>query len=200
MENMKILDKSCCDWAQTPPIMRHYHDTEWGVPLYDDRKIFEFIVLDGMQAGLSWLTVLKKRENFREAFDNFNPEKVARYGTAKTRKLLANSGIIRNRLKIKASIANARVFLEVAEKRGEFYRYIWDFVDGKPVRNRWKTMKQIPCRTTLSDKMSKSLQKNGFRFVGSTICYSFVQAAGLVNDHLIGCFRYRQVSDKARLL
>ncbi len=197
---MKILDKSCCDWAQTPPIMRHYHDTEWGVPLYDDRKIFEFIVLDGMQAGLSWLTVLKKRENFREAFDNFNPEKVARYGTAKTRKLLANSGIIRNRLKIKASIANARVFLEVAEKRGEFYRYIWDFVDGKPVRNRWKTMGQIPCRTTLSDKMSKSLQKNGFRFVGSTICYSFVQAAGLVNDHLIGCFRYRQVSDKARLL
>ncbi|MCM8794426.1 MAG: DNA-3-methyladenine glycosylase I [Candidatus Omnitrophica bacterium] len=196
---MKTLsaEKNRCAWI-TDPLMMEYHDTEWGVPLFDDRKLFEFIVLDGMQAGLSWRTVLHKRENFRRAFDRFDPEKVARYTPAKVRRLLMDPGIIRNRLKVQAAVTNAQAFLAVIEKKGAFHPYIWGFVGGRPIQNRWKTLKQIPCRSAESDAMSRSLIDNGFRFVGTTICYAFMQAAGLVNDHVVTCFRYRQLAGGKR--
>lgn len=189
---------SRCDWGRTPEIMVAYHDTEWGVPLYDDRKLFEFLALESMQAGLSWLTVLKKRENFREVFDHFDPEKIAGYNKAKVRRLLADAGIIRNRQKIEAVIANARAFLEVREDFGSFHRYMWDFVGGKPIVNKRKHMKELPATTPESDAMSKSLRARGFRFVGSTICYAHMQATGMVNDHAVSCFRYREVIRLAR--
>ena len=182
-----------CDWAQTPDVMRVYHDTEWGVPLHDDRKLFEFLILEGMQAGLSWLTVLKKREHFRRAFDRFNPQRVARYGKVKIRELLHNEGIIRNRQKIEAAIANAQAFLRIQEEFGSFHRFMWDLIGGKPIVNALTCMKDVPARTAASDVMSDALRSRGFRFVGSTICYAHMQATGMVNDHLTSCFRYQEL-------
>ena len=172
--------------------MQQYHDTEWGVPLHHDRKLFEFLVLDGMQAGLSWWIVLKKREAFRQAFDRFDARKIVCYDRKKIQTLLKNPAIIRNRLKIESTISNAEAFLKIQKEFDSFDRYIWDLAGGKTQRNRWKTMKQIPARTEASDRMSKELKGRGFRFVGSTICYAFMQAAGMVDDHLTGCFRYKK--------
>jgi DNA-3-methyladenine glycosylase I len=177
-----------CRWASSPLLVR-YHDREWGVPLHDDRKLFELLVLEGAQAGLSWATILKKRENYRRAFDRFDPVKISRYDRRKVRALLADSGIVRNRLKIAATITNARAFLSLKKQFGSFDRYIWQFVGGKPKANRPKGLGSPVVRTAESDKMSKDLQKRGFRFVGSTICYAFMQAAGMVNDHAPNCFR-----------
>jgi len=182
-----------CGWPGDNQLMIQYHDTEWGVPLHDDRKLFEFLVLDAFQAGLSWSIILKKRENFRRAFDNFNPEKISRYTTKRIEKLIGDEGIIRNRLKIAAAVTNAKAFLDVQKEFGSFDKYIWRFCDGGPIINKWKTLKQIPPRTKISDAMSEDLKKRGFRFVGSTICYSFMQAAGMVNDHMVDCFRYKEV-------
>ena len=187
-----------CDWGRAPEIMIAYHDTEWGVPLHDDRKLFEFLVLEGMQAGLSWLTVLRKRENYRKAFDGFNPEKVARYGKAKINALMQDAGIIRNRLKIEAAIANAQAFLRVQQAHGSFDRLIWEFVDGRPIVNRRRNMKELPATTPESDVMSRELKRLGFRFVGSTICYAHMQATGMVNDHLVSCSRHREVQRPPR--
>jgi DNA-3-methyladenine glycosylase I len=179
-----------CAWIGDD-LMRHYHDTEWGVPVHDDRLIFEFLVLEGQQAGLSWATVLRKRENYRAAFDNFAPEKVARYDRRKIERLLQNAGLIRNRLKIEATVANARAFLKVQEEFGSFDRYIWQFVGGQPIQNRWRTLKELPARTPESDALSADLKQRGFKFVGSTICYAHMQATGMVNDHVVTCFRHR---------
>ncbi|MDR2134345.1 MAG: DNA-3-methyladenine glycosylase I [Treponema sp.] len=178
-----------CDWCLGSELYMAYHDTEWGVPVYDDRKHFEFLVLESAQAGLSWITILKKRENYRKAYDGFDPRKVARYGEAKKAKLLGDAGIVRNRLKIEASINNAQRFLEVQREFGSFSAYIWSFTGGKPVRGNWKTVKDLPARTELSDRVALDMKKRGFRFLGSTIIYSHLQATGLVNDHIAGCFR-----------
>jgi DNA-3-methyladenine glycosylase I len=182
-----------CHWASNEWSIR-YHDEEWGVPVHEERKLFEFLMLEGAQAGLSWDTILKKRARYREVFDGFAPEKVARYDKRKVRALLADPGIIRNKLKIDASISNAREFLNVQDEFGSFDSYIWRFVDGRPKQNAWKTHKRVPARTPESDAMSKDLQKRHFRFVGSTICYAFMQAVGMVNDHLVSCFRYPELS------
>jgi DNA-3-methyladenine glycosylase I len=181
-----------CPWP-VDALYVAYHDTEWGVPLHDDRALFEFLVLEGAQAGLSWHIVLKKRENYRVALDQFDPQKIARYNQNKINKLLANAGIIRNRLKINATIANARAFLAVQNEFGTFDRYIWRFVDGKPIINHRRSMKEVPSRTKESDAMSKDLKQRGFRFVGSTICYAHMQATGMVNDHLASCFRHKEL-------
>ena len=181
-----------CPWGESHPLYVVYHDKEWGVPQHDDQKLFEMLILEGAQAGLSWLTILKKRNAYRLAFSRFNPCKVARYDTRKIERLLANDGIIRNRLKIKAAITNARAFLAVQEEFSSFDRYIWQFVDGHPKQNAWKTLEQIPGRTKESDAVSQDLKHRGFKFVGSTICYAHMQASGMVNDHLVSCFRYRQ--------
>jgi DNA-3-methyladenine glycosylase I len=178
-----------CPWAKND-INIPYHDREWGVPLHDDQLLFEFLVLEGAQAGLSWDTILRKRERFREAFAGFDPARVARYDKRMVRVLLKDPGIIRNRLKIEAAIANARAFLDVQEQFGSFDRYIWQFVDGRPKQNAWRTLKQVPASTRESHAMSKDLKQRGFRFVGSTICYAHMQATGMVNDHLVSCFRY----------
>ena len=183
-----------CGWAADEPLLREYHDREWGVPEHDDRRLFEFLVLDGAQAGLSWVTILRKRENYRRAFHGFDPDKVARYGSRDIRRLLGDSGIVRNRLKIASTIGNAKAFLEVQEAFGSFNEYVWMFVEGTPRKNRWRAMSQIPARTGQSDAMSRDLRGRGFSFVGSTICYAFMQAAGLVNDHVVGCFRYGAVA------
>lgn len=182
-----------CGWSSTEPIMIKYHDTEWGVPLHDDRKLFEFLVLEGMQAGLSWLTVLKKRENYRKAFSGFHPEKVARFSRKKIDMLMNDNGIIRNKLKIEAAVSNARAFMAVQDEFGSFDSYIWGFTGGKPIKNRWRSVGQIPATSRESDAMSKDMRARGFKFVGSTICYAHMQATGIVNDHLVSCFRYRQV-------
>jgi len=171
-----------------------YHDLEWGVPLHDDQALFELLILEGAQAGLSWETVLKKRENYREAFDRFDAAKIAKYSEQKCVKLLENPGIIRNRLKVQSAVLNARAYLDVRAEFGNFDSFIWQFVDGRPVRNRWKTMEDVPSSTAASDAMSKDLKRRGFKFVGSTICYAFMQATGMVNDHLTTCFRHRQVA------
>ena len=186
-----------CGWARNP-LAEAYHDAEWGVPTHDDRKIFEFIVLEGAQAGLSWDTILKKRQAYRQAFDGFDPAKVARYGARKVAALLANPGIVRNRLKVGSAVRNARAFVRVQEERGSFDAYIWGFVDGRPIVNRWKALRQIPARTPLSDTISKDLKKRGFSFVGSTIVYAHLQATGMVNDHVVGCFRWREVQRRGR--
>jgi DNA-3-methyladenine glycosylase I len=182
-----------CGWAGSDPLYIAYHDEEWGVPEHDDRRLFEFIVLDGAQAGLSWLTILKKRENYRKAFDGFDPQRVARFDDRKTKLLLADSGIVRNRLKITSAIENAKAYLEVQREFSSFDSYIWGFVGGKPKRNSWRTLREIPAETAESRAMSKDLKHRGFTFVGPVICYAFMQAAGLVNDHIVGCFRHRQV-------
>lgn len=173
--------------------MIDYHDREWGVPVHDDRKWFEFIVLDTFQAGLSWKTILHKRENFRYAFDNFDYDKVSRYGEGKIQELLNNAGIIRNKLKILASISNAVAFKDIQKEFGSFDNYIWQFVDGKIIKNKWQSLKEIPATSPESDRMSREMKKRGFKFVGSTTCYAFMQAGGMVNDHMVDCFRYREV-------
>lgn len=180
-----------CPWPKaTNALYVHYHDTEWGVPERDGRALFEKLLLDGAQAGLSWETILNKRENYRRAFDGFDPEKMARYGARKTAALLADPGIVRNRQKVAAFVGNAKAYLELVEREGDFGRWLWAFVDGAPVQNRFETIRQIPARTPLSDAVSKELQKRGFKFVGSTIVYAFMQAVGMVNDHLVTCFRH----------
>ena len=181
-----------CGWARTE-LSIAYHDREWGVPQHDDRVLFEFLILEGAQAGLSWETILRKRENFRRAFDEFDPQIVANYNNRRVKELLADPGIIRNRLKIEAAIGNAKAFLAVQEECGSFDAYVWRFVGGRPKRNAWRTLKQIPSRTRESDAMSKDLARRGFTFVGSTICYAFMQAVGMVNDHVVACFRYREL-------
>jgi len=180
--------KPRCAWVSDHPLYVAYHDHEWGVPVYDDRLLFEFLILEGMQAGLSWLTVLKKRENFRQSFDHFNAEKIARYSPAKIEKLMQNEGIIRNRLKIQATISNAKAFLALQKEKGSFSDYLWSFVDHTPVIGHWKKTDTLPTRSAISDALSKDLKKRGFRFVGTTICYAFMQAIGMVNDHLDDCF------------
>jgi DNA-3-methyladenine glycosylase I len=182
-----------CTWAGIDPLIVAYHDTEWGVPLHDDRGLFEFLILEGAQAGLSWSTILRKRENYRKAFAGFEIEAVADFTPADVERLLANPGIVRNRLKVESSIINAHKFLEIQKEFGSFDRYVWNFVDGKPLINEFNSLSELPARTTQSDTLSKDLQKRGFKFVGSTICYAFMQAVGMVNDHLVDCFRYRQV-------
>jgi len=174
-------------------IYENYHDMEWGVPLHDDNKLFEFLVLDGFQAGLSWLMILKKRQNYREAFDNFDPRKIAAYDSRKVKELLLNKGIVRNKLKVEAAIQNARSFLSIQSDFGSFDNYIWQFVGGKTRINRWNAVAEIPAQTKQSAAMSADLKKRGFKFVGPTICYAFMQAAGLVNDHVVSCFRYQEV-------
>jgi DNA-3-methyladenine glycosylase I len=181
-----------CPWAKSD-LYIEYHDQEWGVPVHDDRLLFEFLILEGAQAGLSWETILKKRSNYRRAFDQFQPALIAKYDTKKRRRLLADPGIVRNTLKIEAAIQNAKAFLAVQKEFATFDRYIWSFVGHKPKRNAWKSMKRVPNQTPESDAMSKDLKKRGFKFVGSTICYAFMQAVGMVNDHLVDCFRYGQI-------
>ncbi len=180
-----------CPWAKSVLYIA-YHDREWGVPVHDDRLLFEFLILEGAQAGLSWETILKKRENYRQAFDQFDPAIVAKYGARKRQSLLANPGIVRNRLKIDAAIKNGKAFLAVQKEFGTFDKYVWSFVDHRPLRNAWRTMAEVPACTPQSDAMSKDLKRRGFTFVGSTICYAFMQAVGMVNDHLVNCFRHGQ--------
>lgn len=192
--SLAVKQQTRCPWAAGDPLYIVYHDREWGVPVHNDRTLFEFLILEGMQAGLSWLTILRKRENFRKAFDNFDPVKVARYKSEKVRKLLRDKGIIRNRMKIQAAIQNAKSFLKVQKEFGTFDKYMWQFVGGKPRINRWKTLKDIPPKTRLSDALSADLKERGFQFVGSTICYAHMQATGMVNDHLVSCFRHAELA------
>lgn len=187
-------DRIRCAWVGESEIYRHYHDTEWGVPVYDDRLQFEFLILEGAQAGLSWLTILKKRQAYREAYQGFDPAVIAKWGKREEARLLKNPGIVRNRLKIAASITNAKAFLQVQEEFGNFCDYIWAFVGGKPIQNHWKTMDEVPVTTMQSDALSKDLKRRGFKFVGSTIIYAHMQATGMVNDHTIDCFRHQEVA------
>lgn len=193
---MATKNKNRCPWSNVDPLYIDYHDHEWGVPVFDDRLLFEFLILEGMQAGLSWLTILKKRENFRASFDNFNPEVIAKYNQKKFDKLMADKGIIRNRLKIQSAITNARAFIQVKNEYGNFADYVWQFVDGKPIKNHCKSLKEVPASSVISDKLAKDLKKRGFKFVGSTICYAFMEAVGMVNDHLTDCFRYKELNAK----
>lgn len=185
-----MIARARCPWPGTDDLYLHYHDREWGVPLHDDRRLFEMLILEGAQAGLSWITVLRKRERYRAAFDGFDPERVARYTPARVDRLLNDAGIIRNRLKVESAVRNARAFLDVQEAFGSFDRYVWQFVDGRPLVNRWETMREVPAQTPASDAMSRDLKRRGFSFVGSTICYAHMQATGMVNDHLVSCFRH----------
>lgn len=182
-----------CAWVSDDPLYQAYHDHEWGVPVHDDRLLFEFLILEGAQAGLSWITVLRKRQNYRAAFAGFDPALVAGFDDQKQAELLQNPGIIRNRLKIASTIGNARAFIKVQKEFGSFDTYIWRFVDGVPIRNAWRTLKEVPASTPVSDAMSRDLKKRGFRFVGSTICYAFMQAVGMVNDHTVDCFRHQEL-------
>ena len=190
----KSSDRKRCSWVGDDPLYLEYHDCEWGVPMHDDRRLFEMIILEGAQAGLSWITVLKKRENYRLAFNQFDAAKIARYDARKKRALMNNAGIIRNRLKIDATIGNARAFLKIVDECGSFSDYLWEFVDGRPIVNRWRTLSDVPVSTEKSDALSKALKSRGFKFVGTTICYSFMQAVGMVNDHVTTCFRYADVA------
>ena len=185
--------KQRCKWAGTDSLYIEYHDNEWGIPLHDDRKLFELLILEGMQAGLSWITILKKRQSYRKAFNNFDAEQIASYDSNKIVQLLSNKGIIRNRLKIDAAVQNARAFLSVQKKFGSFDAYIWQFVGSKPIRNAWKIQEEIPSKTDESLDMSIDLKKRGFKFAGPTICYAFMQAVGMVNDHTVDCFRYHEI-------
>ena len=185
-----------CEWADTSELEQSYHDKEWGVAVHEDRRLFEFLILEGAQAGLSWSTILRKREGYRKAFDNFDVQKIARYTEHDVARLLVNAEIIRNKLKIRATITNARAFRQVQEQFGSFDHYIWQFVNGKPIQNAWEKMTDIPASTPESEAMSKDLQKRGFKFVGKTICYAFMQAVGMVNDHLTDCFRYGEIRNQ----
>jgi DNA-3-methyladenine glycosylase I len=190
-----MREKSRCDWAKTEPNVS-YHDTEWGVPQHDDRALYELLILEGAQAGLSWSTILNKRDGYRRAFDNFEARRIARYDARKIKKLLANPEIVRNRLKIAATVQNAKAFLAAQKEFGSFDVYIWQFVGNQPTQNTRRSLSEVPARTAESDAMSKDLKKRGFKFVGSTICYAFMQATGMVNDHVVGCFRYREISNQ----
>jgi len=192
---MKDNNLKRCEWPGDKSLDIKYHDEEWGVPVHDDKKLFEFLLLDAFQAGLSWTTILNKRNNFKNAFDAFDPEKIANYGEDKIAELMQNKGIVRNHLKIKSTIKNAELFLKIQEEYGSFDAYIWEFVGGKPVINSWSKTEDIPVNTKESDTMSKDLKRRGLKFVGSTICYAFMQAAGLVNDHLVDCYRYREINN-----
>ena len=185
--------KKSCSWPTNDSLMIKYHDIEWAVPVHNDKKLFEFLLLEGMQAVLSWRTVLYKRENFRKAFDNFDLKKIAKYNKRKITSLLKDEGIIRNKLKVESAVTNAKVFLEVRKEFGTFNKYIWSFVNGNPIQNKYKSLKEIPASTKLSDLISKDLKKRGFKFVGTTIIYAHMQATGMVNDHVVGCFRYKEV-------
>lgn len=185
-----MTEKIRCPWCGTDPLYMEYHDNEWGTPLYDNQKLFEFLILEGAQAGLSWITVLRKRENYRKAFDDFNPEKIARYTDAKKTKLLLNEGIIRNRLKIDSAIKNAQAYVAMQKNGEDFSEFLWSYVDGKPQQNKLKSISQALASTPVSDAMSKALKQKGFNFVGTTICYAFMQATGMVNDHLTDCYKY----------
>jgi len=187
------MELTRCAWANSSPLYVQYHDTEWGAPVHDDQTLFEFLVLEGAQAGLSWSTILNKRQNYRLAFDSFDPLKVANYGETKVAELLANPGIVRNRLKILSAIGNAKAFLAIQDEFGSFDAYIWGFVNGQPIQNAWRSLSEIPPRTSESDVVSKDLLRRGFKFVGSTICYAHMQATGMVNDHVVDCFRYQQL-------
>ncbi|MBK5207936.1 MAG: DNA-3-methyladenine glycosylase I [Flavobacteriaceae bacterium] len=187
------MNKTRCGWCKNDPLYMAYHDTEWGVPVFADDKLFEFLILETFQAGLSWITILRKRENFRSAFDDFDYKKIANYTEAKFEELLLDAGIIRNRLKIKATISNAVAFMEVQQEFGSFSTYIWSFTNGKPIKNKWKTLSELPATTELSDIISKDLKKRGFKFVGSTVIYAHLQATGMINDHIIDCFRHQEV-------
>ena len=184
-----------CAWSNNDKLYIKYHDKEWGVPVHNDRKLFEFLILEGFQAGLSWFTILKKRENFRKAFDNFDFNKIAKYDKKKINILLKDAGIIRNRLKIAAAVTNAKAFIETRKEFGTFDKYIWSFTDGKPIQNKFESLKKIPAKTKLSDKISDDLKKRGFKFVGSTIVYAHMQATGMVNDHAVDCFRHKEVQE-----
>lgn len=188
------MDKTRCGWSTSDPLYIKYHDDEWGVPCHNDRKLFEMLILEGFQAGLSWITILKKRKNFRKAFDNFDPKKIVKYDARKIGALMKDEGIIRNRLKINGAKINAKCFLEAKKEFGSFDKYIWGFVNGKPKINKFKSLKQVPAKTAESDAMSRDLKKRGFKFVGSTICYAYMQATGMVNDHVKECFRYPDLS------
>jgi DNA-3-methyladenine glycosylase I len=187
-------DDKRCPWCGTDPLYVAYHDTEWGVPSREDRHLFEMLLLEGAQAGLTWITILRKREGYREAFAGFDPERIARFTPARVEKLLTNPAIIRNRLKVAGSVRNARAYLELVEAEGSFAKWLWEFVGGRPVQNRFRSMSELPSSTAVSDTLSKALRKRGFTFVGSTICYAFMQAVGMVNDHLVTCPRHRQVA------
>jgi DNA-3-methyladenine glycosylase I len=193
---MRDAELPRCAWPLSGPLMVAYHDREWGVPVRDDRELFEHLALDGFQAGLSWSTILNKRESFRRAFDGFDPERLVRYNNRSVERLLRDSGIVRNRQKIEATLRNARAYLEFREARGPFGEFLWDLVDGTTKQNRWRTLEQLPARTRESDRMSAALKEVGFSFVGSTICYAFMQAVGMVNDHIVRCFRYRELGGK----
>jgi len=182
-----------CEWAGHDPLYHDYHDKEWGVPVYDDNKLFEFLILETFQAGLSWITILRKRENFRKAFDNFDYKKIATYGEEKYESLMHDAGIIRNQLKIRATISNAQAFMRVQDEFGSFSKYIWGFTSGKPIQNNFKAMDELPASTALSDEISKDLKKRGFKFVGSTVIYAHMQATGMVNDHIVSCFRHKEI-------
>ena len=193
---LPFMEKSKCDWCKGSPLYEKYHDTEWGVPLFDEQVLFEFLILETFQAGLSWITVLRKREDFRKAFDQFDYKKIAAYNSSKEQELLQNSKIIRNRLKISATINNAEAFMKIQKKYGSFSDYIWGFVDGTPITNSFKTLAEIPSKTPLAETISKDLKQNGFKFVGPTVIYAHMQATGMVNDHLTNCFRYKEVTLK----
>lgn len=192
-QNTKQKDKIRCEWCLSDTLYIDYHDKEWGVPLHNDQNLFEFLILEGFQAGLSWLTVLKKRENFIKAFDNFDAKKISKYNDKKIVELLQNEGIIRNKLKVAATVANAKAFLQVQKEFGSFDKYIWEFVGGSPIKNSFSKLSEVPAKTASAEKMSKNLKKRGFKFVGPTICYAFMQATGMVNDHIVGCFRYSEI-------
>lgn len=193
-KSMDFTEKRRCAWCGNDPLYMAYHDEEWGVPVRDDDTLFEFLILETFQAGLSWITILRKRENFRKAFDNFDYKKIAVYGEEKYNELLQDAGIIRNKLKIKATITNAQAFMKVQEEFGSFSEYIWQFTDGKPIQNTFKSLKEVPATTEISDRLSKDLKKRGFKFVGSTVIYAHMQATGMVNDHVTDCFRYKEVN------
>ena len=188
-----MTNTSRCKWSEKDPLYIQYHDTEWGAPLHDEQQLFEFLMLETFQAGLSWITILRKRENFRQAFDNFDYKKIAQYKERKIQALLQDKGIIRNKLKVRAAVSNAQAFLEVQKEFGSFDNYVWAFVNGKPAQNKWISVKELPGKTELSDQLSKELKKRGFKFVGSTIVYAYMQATGMVNDHTVNCFRHKEV-------
>ena len=196
MESPQPLSR--CAWPGSDPLYQAYHDREWGVPVHEERQLFEFLILEGAQAGLSWITILRKREAYRAAFAGFDPQVVARFDGARIAELLANPGIVRNRLKVESSVTNARAFLKVQEEFGSFDAYQWRFVEGRPIQNAWKTVQEVPASTKVSDAMSRDLKQRGFRFVGTTICYAHMQAVGMVNDHVVGCFRQRPVASLGR--
>ena len=192
-----MADPTRCSWGTSTPLYLDYHDSEWGVPCYDDKRLFEFLILESAQAGLSWITILKKRDNYRKAFADFNVETVARFNSRTVERLMGDAGIVRNRLKIESAISNAKLFLELQEIHGSFANYIWGFCDGKPVQNLWLKSEQVPATTPLSDAISKDMKKQGFRFFGSTICYAYMQSLGMVNDHLVDCFRHSECAELA---